>query len=321
MKFCSMMLCLALCAACSSDNDEIEGPQPSKQSYPLTIEVTENPLVPDGDAVRSATKAVITTTSTLSQFSMNYVYGNNSTGSETATKNGEGKWTSEGSWPNDAAANGADVAWYASTAGTFQLNENNPYINFKVENQAMEQKDLLVATANGTWANTGGVLSFAFDHACSALRFYVKKATNLRDYTLTVSSIVLKNVVKQGEYYYQGRNWQLSNNRSDYTLFDGTKTLDSTTDYSLLVGSETDSYLFLIPQTLTAWDTSTAISLATTQCYLQIKCEISKDGNSQFSGTAYIPFGATFNAGYQHDVKINIGKNSLYSGLNTKIIN
>ena len=108
MKFCSMMLCLALCAACSSDNDEVEGPQPSKQSYPLTIEVTENPLVPDGDAVRSATKAVITTTSTLSQFSMNYVYGNNSTGSETATKNGEGKWKSEGSWPNDAADNGAD---------------------------------------------------------------------------------------------------------------------------------------------------------------------------------------------------------------------
>ncbi len=79
-------------------------------------------------------------------------------------------------------------------------------------------------------------------------------------------------------------------------------------------------YLFMILQTLTAWNTTTAINEATTQTYIQITCTITKDASNVYSGTAYIPFGATLTGGYQHDVKINIGKNSLYSGANTKII-
>lgn len=41
MKTSGMLLCLALCAACSSDNDEPGVAQPPVASYPLTIEVTE----------------------------------------------------------------------------------------------------------------------------------------------------------------------------------------------------------------------------------------------------------------------------------------
>ena len=79
-------------------------------------------------------------------------------------------------------------------------------------------------------------------------------------------------------------------------------------------------YLFMILQTLTAWNTTTAINEATTQTYIQITCTITKDASNVYSSTAYIPFRATLTGGYQHDVKINIGKNSLYSGANTKII-
>lgn len=77
----------------------------------------------------------------------------------------------------------------------------------------------------------------------------------------------------------------------------------------------------MIPQTLTAWDTTTDIASTTTQTYLQLACTITKDGTTVYSGTAYIPFRATLAAGMQHDVKINIGKNSLYSAPNTRIIN
>ena len=55
---------------------------------------------------------------------------------------------------------------------------------------------------------------------------------------------------------------------------------------------------------------------------LKVRSSMStKDDSNVYSGTAYIPFGATLAAGNQHDVKINIGKNSLYSSANTKIIN
>ena len=88
--------------------------------------------------------------------------------------------------------------------------------------------------------------------------------------------------------------------------------------YVLLNGSEDDSYLFLIPQTLTAWNPSGALS----NTYLEVTCTITNTSTSTqvYSGTAYIPFAATFEKGTKYDVKINIGKNSLYNSPNNKII-
>ena len=212
------------------------------------------------------------------------------------------------------------VTWYASTSGTFNLNSNNPYIDFTVEAAAKE--DLLVAKTSGTFSDyyTNGEnvksLSFTFDHACTALKFYVKKAKNLDGYTLKVSNIKLKNVVNSGTYNYGSGKWTLGTSRSDFALL-STETTLSSDSYTLLNGDEKNSYLFMIPQTLKAWSPEQSLS----DCYLEIVCEIIKDGNTVYSDTAYIPFSAAFVKGYQHDVKINIGKNSLYSAQNTKIIN
>lgn len=318
-KTSGMLFCLALCAACSSDNDEPVVVQPPVTSYPLTIEVSENPLIPDGQEARGETRASITTTTTLTKFNLNYVYNVTSTGSEEVEKEG-GIWkvTNNNGWPSDAAETDVVVTWYASTSGTFNLNSNNPYIDFTVEAAAKE--DLLVAKTSGTFSDyykdgeNVKSLSFTFDHACTALKFYVKKAKNLGDYTLNVSSIVLKNVVNSGKYYYGSGEWTLGTN-SDFTLL-STETTLSSDSYTLLNGNEENSYLFMIPQTLTAWSPEQALS----NCYLEIKCNIIDGETSKYSGTAYIPFSAAFVKGYQHDVKINIGKNSLYSAQNTKII-
>ena len=142
---------------------------------------------------------------------MNYVYaGGESSDKETATKDKvDGKWKG-GNWPGDAVEPNYEVNWYAYTSGTFYRTDDadkKPYIDFTVEESATKQHDLLVATAADTWAHCSGILSFTFDHACSALRFYVKKATNLNDHTLSVTSIVLHNVVKQGEYYFNTQSW------------------------------------------------------------------------------------------------------------------
>ena len=309
-----LLTSLALGACSNSDDDELTSQQP--KFYPMTIEVTENPMVQDGEG-GGTTRAAIITNSSLDKFYMSYVYGSEASSDPiTATKGSEGEWSSTGSWPNTSD----EVTWYAYTDGTFNQTEDAnklPYINFTVEEAAARQHDLLVATASGTYSGTGGKLSFTFDHACSALRFYVKKSTNINDKTLTVSSIVLKNVIKDGKYYYGTQSWTLGTTSTDYTLLSSSQTLASDS-YVLLNGSEDDSYLFLIPQTLTAWNPSGALS----NTYLEVTCTITNTSTSTqvYSGTAYIPFAATFEKGTKYDVKINIGKNSLYNSLTNKII-
>lgn len=332
----SWLMLLALLAGCSNDSDEPEPPQPEnpKQSFPLTIEVEENPMIPEG--VRSVgTRAAITTTSSLEAFNMSYVYGTAEPGSVSASKNEEGKW-SGGDWPNDAALNNYNVNWYAYTSYTsdtgsaqFVGNDGNPYIDFTVDRDVANQHDLLVAQTSGTYAGTGGNLKLTFDHVCSALRLFIKKSTNLSAYTLSVSNVTLCNVVKQGYYYFGTGTWTLPASRASYDIYPGSEpqTLGST-DYIPMDGDQsnneaTHTYLFMIPQTLTAWDGTTAIASATAQSYLEIECSITKTSDSSpvYIGTAYIPFAATFLQGVQHDVKINIGQNSLYNSNGTKIFN
>jgi len=122
-------------------------------------------------------------------------------------------------------------------------------------------------------------------------------------------------VVKTGDYYFNTPKWTLGNTTSNYTLYSGSAKTLNNSDYEALDATDAP-YLFLIPQTLTAWTPSTAPA----NTYLELTCVISKDGSSVFNGTAYIPFGATLAGGTQYDVKINIGKNSLYDSNGSKII-
>ena len=127
-------------------------------------------------------------------------------------------------------------------------------------------------------------------------------------------------VKKAGEYLFNSSKWREVKESATFTLtrYKSNKMTLNTTAYEPL--DDTDGpYLFLIPQTLTAWDGSTAID-NTTGAYIQLDCTIMQDSEQIYSGKAYIPFGATLVKGVHNDVKINIGKNSLYSGANTKII-
>lgn len=300
-----------LFAACSKDENNHQETAPTLR--PLTIEVTETPYVnPDASANAPGNRAAITTTSTLTSFALRYVYGSTVASNDiNITKISNGKW-SGGSWPDPEST----VNWYAKTAGTFS-NDGGAHIHF---NAITDQKDLLVATASGTYSETGGNLTFNFNHACAALRFYVKKSTNLNDYTLSVSNVRLCNVKKQGDYYYGTSSWSSVETNAEFVLYYGSaKTLGSSV-YEALDASDAP-YLFLIPQELTAWNGTTDITDLV--CSLQFLCKITRNSDSHVmhDGTAYIPFAAVLEKGYQYDVKINIGKNSLYSGPNTKIIN
>lgn len=344
-KIMFVLLAGLVLGACSSDDDGQVAQEPSQEqtqtpqkSYPLSIEVAENPMIQDGEEGSSSRRAAITTGTTLSSFKLNYAYSTTCSTEDpvTATKDTEGKWTSEQAWPD--INTDVEVTWYAKTGGALNLDGSNPYINFSTDETAVNQHDLLIATTSGTWTGTKGNLSFTFDHACSAVHLFVKKSKNLNGYTLNISKIVLHNVVKQGKYYYGTETWDLTSNiRTNYTLYEGSaKTLGSA-DYEAIFGNtETPygtseaPYLFLIPQTMTAWDRTTAIASATTQCYLELTCTIvntsTNPSTTVHDGTAYIPFAITTSGsptlekGKKYNVKINIGKNSLYSGPGTKII-
>jgi len=311
LKLFSLMLVATTMAACSSDDNDATPQRPEVRA--LSFEVSETPYaIPNGSRI---TRAAIA--SSLDKFYLNYVYllgsapQTNGSSMET-TKDGEKGWkVGDGTigWPSPENK----VDWYACSENV-TFNTSGPYINFSVNETASDQKDLLVATASGTYAETGGKLSFTFNHVCSALRIYVKKANNLADYTLTVSEVKLCNVVSQGDYYFKTLSWTLGATESDYTLYSGAGLTLGKESFVPLDNSSAP-YLFLLPQTLTAWSGSGAPA----NTYLELTCVINKGGEVH-NGKAYIPFGATLQQGFQYDVNINIGKNSLYKGNGTKII-
>lgn len=315
MKKNIYFLSLLLLAACAND-DEPTGQQ-VQNTYPLTIEVTENPLIPDGED-GSSTRAAITTKSSLTAFNLDYVYGGKYTGS-VSVNNDNGTWTTSGSWPTGAGVDEM-VNWYASTDGIFYADAVNPYISFSVDENAAATKDLLVAKTSGTRNGTNSNIAFTFDHACAALRFEIKKSTNLNAYTVNVSNVKLCNVLKSAKYNWSSNTWVDYNTPTytEYTLFKGALSNLSDASYENL--NAADDYLFFIPQELTAWD-KTAITSSTIQCYLTIACTISDGGSFNFSGTAYMPFGLTLEKGHKRTVKLIIGKNSLLNSSGTKIVN
>ena len=327
-KIIILALATTALTACSSDDSETT-PQ-SQQKRQISISVTENPFINPNDASVKGitTRSAVITTPTLDQFYMNWTYSFDSShykGNKTATKkeNETGKWISDEYWPGLDTSEDITVNWYAYTDGEFDLSDdsqNRPSLDFTVAEEPVSQKDLLVSKTSDTYANCKGNLFFAFDHACAALRFYVKKAKNMSDYSITVSDACLCNVVKEGEFYFDDNSWILRTEKGvqNHPLYrDKGKTTLSLDDatYQPLDPYE-DPYLFLIPQTLTSWDAS-----SNTGCYIKVTCQIMADSHLVHNGDVYIPFSGILAKGYQYDVNINIGKNSLYKSDGTKIIN
>lgn len=307
MKKNIYFLGILLLAACAND-DEPTGQQ-VQNTYPLTIEVTETPMT--GEEMGSS-RAAITTISTLTTFYLNYQYNSvySGSGDKQSITNASGTW-SGGSWPSDAGEGHSDVnvTWYAYTDGTFNWPNEGPkkaYINCANDEFSNGQKDVLVSTTVKTWNNSNkGHLSFAFEHACAAVRFYVKKASNISSNSLSVSSVVLKHVAKHGKYYFDDGTWTPKTTEAsdftDYTLYFGSDK-SITSSYTPLNGTtEDNSYLFLIPQEL--------VGNVSTGTYVEIAWK-SNYGSHEI-GTARIPLSKVLVKGYKYDVKINIGKTTL----------
>ena len=300
-----MLTAACMISACSSD-DETE----PAQNPPLVIHVSETPMTNDGATAQAATqRGAIVNNTNFSEFYMRY--GDEYTRSYTVTKSGS-SWNAS---PPYSPGEGTHT-FYAFSAGTFQWNEGNPYVNFAPDGNIPYQKDLLAAVDADV---TGYEVNLSFRHVSSAVQFKICKTQEMADYTITVNEVALCNVVSVGDYYFTSGTWDLSLTKTSYTLNTSSIPLTTTpTDLDAASGTE---YLFMIPQTLTAWD-KTAISGSTTGSYLRLYCTITK-GGSPVSGYstnayAYLPVGGTWKQDTKHTITLKVGT-ALRNASGTKI--
>ncbi len=252
--------------ACSSgdDGDEPANPTPTNPTErKLVIGASANPWLDENGNARETRGAVITT-ETLNGFSMHWNRDEFSYADYTVRRGSDGNWIPtptnndsqvDGAWPS--VGNSAPISFYAHTAGTFNYNGGNRYISFSIEEASANQSDLLLSKiTNVTYNGTKGVIWFTFDHACAAVEFNIqitnKLKTEKKIESLTVNSVVLKNIAKTGDCYYSTGEWKNvdvpqgneTSGYTDYTLNTGDLTV-TTTPQPLPCNT-----MFVIPQTL-----------------------------------------------------------------------
>ena len=273
-------------ASCSSDDsmtpiDEVKTPQ-----RPISVEVSEAPFGNTTEA-RQLTRAAITDLTSFSSFEM--TANNPAKDHYKVTKNGS--WVVDSSWPTDVD-NNTSVNFYAYSKGDYNDNSGTPYISFSMDENASAQHDLLVAKNTVSYNDHQGKVPLTFDHACAALAFNVQitntlKTNKLSNGTLTVNSIVLRNVSNSGKYYFGTSTWGDVSGSAYYTLNSGNITVD--TEAQAL----SSNYLFVIPQTR-------AVN-GTTGTYLEINYTLS--GSKQ----ATIPLAVDWVAGSKYTIDIKLG--------------
>lgn len=292
-KLC-VILTAGLLAACSSDSDNPTPPQ----NRPIYVEVSERPMIPEGAEAREldmGTRAVATTTASLAEFTMH----NGSNEYEAKKKESDNTWTVTGYWPT-GAGNNDKIPFYAHTVGasgvqTYNVNGDDPYINFTVHEDGFTQHDLLVAKTTASYidhdSGNVGKIHLTFDHACAAVKFNVfitnTLAGKISNGTLTVTSIVLRDVKNTGRYYFNS-GWKnvSGSNYKYFTLTNGPISV-STTPTDLPCGC-----IFMIPQSCSG-------------AYLEVNF------SGQTKTSVNIPLTGSWEAGKEYTVNIKLGTKSI----------
>lgn len=313
--FYTLVMAAGLLTACGTDDERIPaepqtqsaadgGQAPADLTRHISVEVSERPMAEEGTAEGRSltTRAAITTTQTLPNFTMKGVY-NGQTKKDYSVEKSAGKWTVKpDSWPlSDASDDNKKVQFYAYTNGAFDSNNGTPFIDFTVDENASTQHDLLVATNSVAYQDHNGTVPLIFDHACAALAFNIFMSKTLSDKlqlegkTLTVNSngIVLKNVFNKGNYNFDTTfdksTWSNVSGSANYTLNNSPMVI-TTTPQAL-----SSNHLFMIPQTRAA--------NGTVGTYLEISYTIS----GQERPTATIPLTVNWEKSTQYTINIKLG--------------
>lgn len=261
VQLITLLLAAAL-TACSSD----DGTETPPASHLMTVEVTENPFIDSETGSRISLsplrKADATTTSSLDEFSMNYMdlYKYDFT-------KANGKWgPTTYSWPVENESAAIDFYAYTGNIGyiaeknkwIFHYESTNPYISFSVDQNASTQHDLLVAHTKTSYKADGGKVCFTFDHACAAVQFRIGQSHALYN-NVTFTKIALVGVYNQGDCFYKYVDDEFKPTWDNLSGAENSiYTLESGSSISIPVSQTkhqgarplTCGYLFMIPQSL-----------------------------------------------------------------------
>lgn len=186
-----------------------------------------------------------------------------------------------------------------------------PIINFSPNEDAASQKDLVFATASGTYAVNGdSPVNLVFKHVLSEISIKAKNSNT--DYIVKVKGVELGNIWEKALYNYRsGSNgawdkWTNKDYRKDYrTTWDNPVTL--TSEASSLDAANVP--FMLIPQQLTANNKN-----VTQGNYIAALITIEKDGQTIFNDWSYTPIDTNWKIGkhyvYTLDFSNWLGKDS-----------
>lgn len=316
----------------SSDDIDEAVDNTANQGQPLLIEVSETTLTdPEASGANSgmagAFKAPIVTKTSLSQFYLNgYWSQSGKINPSYVSQTDNNKWVANNTWPS-GISDDTDVHFYAyanvdgnPSSTPFYYGDYSggysPFLYFIVDENAEQQKDLLVA--HQTAKSKNKTVHFHFTHPCAALQFAICKTKALTNFSIQVDRIILHNIYSRGYYHFNTDSWDVDTDEfpSNFTLLAyqnntpgiDVKTEVSSTDRtnSIFLGNGEDDYMFFIPQTIKGWSGGSVAD--TDGAYIEIRCSIIK-GNKNYAegGAVYVPFSAVLEKGFIHRFNIRMG--------------
>ena len=179
--------------------------------------------------------------------------------------------------------------------------------------------DVMYAVAKGQTKDTkNGAVQLNFKHILSQVLFKAK--VQYESMTVTIKEMKIHNLALGGVFTFPSADVEptLTNWTSTKTHLTATiKNSNTTNVVANSVNTPVDiiginNPMLVIPQTLTAWDTSISKEDAdkdenSYQCYLEVGCKIEQNRATVYNGTLYIPFGTEWQPGKRYTYTLIFG--------------
>ena len=179
------------------------------------------------------------------------------------------------------------------------------------------QKDIMFAKTNSAYtsATNGKVVDLTFYHGLAQVVFQGKTAST--KIAATVSEISIVNVHETGTIGFINADASLGSSLdgdADASYSIGLVASPSVTTTTATNLTATDGALFMLPQTVTAWTTTSGSAVTTTaantahNAYLKIKCTVTSAGVTLIDNDyVYLPFSISWQQGKKYTYTIIFG--------------
>lgn len=207
-------------------------------------------------------------------------------------------------------------------AYTWSIKSNQRTISYRTTNEFqtnIKDLDVMYAVAKGQTKNTkNGAVQLNFKHILSQVLFKAK--VQYESMTVTIKEMKIHNLALGGVFTFPSAdveptltNWTSTKTHLTTTIKNSNTTnvvANSVNTTADIIGI--NNPMLVIPQTLTAWDTSISKEDADKdengyQCYLEVGCKIEQNRATVYDGTLYIPFGTEWLPGKRYTYTLIFG--------------